>query len=253
MKFLFNLLLVVFICAGPATAQDSLVNNLKQVQLDTSDNIQPLNFQEEQISEYKIDKDFSYLNEKVTDNWWSRFKNWINMRYNQFKQWLFGDYDAGSFLSFFLQLLPYLLILAILAFSVWLFKRLNPGNYLLATPEEPLVYLSDEEKIIKSENIQELIDRAIKAEDYRLAVRYYYLQLLKLLNQKKLIAYEFQKTDTDYLHELNREDFRLNFKKILRIYDFIWYGSFPISIDDFVKTQRNFEEYKTSLKNLPNE
>lgn len=253
MKLLFRLLLVFFLSAAPALAQDSLINNLKQIQLDTTSNIQPLNFQEEQISEYKNDNDFSYLNVEASDNWWSRFKDWISMRYNQFIHWLFGDYEAGSFLSFFLQLLPYLLILAILAFAVWLFIRLNPGHYLLATPVEPLVYLSDEEKIIKSENIQELIDRAIKAEDYRLAVRYYYLQLLKLLNQKELIAYEFQKTDTDYLQEINREDFSLNFKKILRIYDFIWYGSFPISVDDFLKTQRNFENFKTSLKSLPNE
>lgn len=252
MKFLFRLLLF-FLSAGSAVAQDSLINNLNQIQLDTTSNIQPLDFQEEQISDYKNDKDFGYLNELVSDNWWSRFKEWLSMRYNQIIHWLFRDYEAGSFLSFFLQLLPYLLIMVIIAFAVWLFIRLNPGNYLLATPDEPQVFLSDEEKIIKSENIQELIDRAIKAEDYRLAVRYYYLQLLQLLNQKELIAYEFQKTDTEYLNELEQENFRQNFKKILRIYDFIWYGSFPISFDDFVKTQRNFEDFKTSLKSLPNE
>ncbi len=252
MKILFRLLLF-FLSAGSAVAQDSLINNLNQIQLDTTSNIQPLDFQEEQISDYKNDKDFGYLNELVSDNWWSRFKEWLSMRYNQIIHWLFGDYEAGSFLSFFLQLLPYLLIMVIIAFAVWLFIRLNPGNYLLATPDEPQVFLSDEEKIIKSENIQELIDRAIKAEDYRLAVRYYYLQLLQLLNQKELIAYEFQKTDTEYLNELEQENFRQNFKKILRIYDFIWYGSFPISFDDFVKTQRNFEDFKTSLKSLPNE
>lgn len=253
MKLFFRLLLVFFLYEASAVAQDSLVDNLNEIKLDTTSKVQPLDFQEEKISEYKNDKAFSYLNEEISDNWWSRFKEWLSMRYHQIIHWLFGDYEAGSILSFFLQLLPYLLIMAIIAFGVWLFIRLNPGNYLLATPQEPQVFLSDEEKIIKTENIQELIDRAIKAEDYRLAVRFYYLQLLKLLNQKELIAYEFQKTDTEYLNELEQENFKQNFKKILRIYDFIWYGSFPISSEDFVKTQRNFEDFKTSLKNLSNE
>lgn len=245
--------MLFFIGVGSAGAQETPIDNLNQIQLDTTSNIQPLDFKEEQISSYKNDKDFSYLNVEVSDNWWSRFKAWLSSRYHEIIHWLFGDYEAGSFLSFFLQLLPYLLIFAVIAFAVWLFIRLNPGSYLLATQDEPEVFLSDEEKIIKSENIQELIERAVKAEDYRLAVRYYYLQLLKLLNQKKLIAYEFQKTDTDYLNELEQENFKLNFKKILRIYDFIWYGSFPISVEDFVKTQRNFEDFKSSLKIIPNE
>lgn len=253
MKFAPVLLLVLFFCSSLGWTQDSLSGSQKKVSYDTSSSLEPLEFEEQQISEYKNDKAFDYLNAAEKDTWWTRFKDWVNMRYHQVLDWLFGDYEANSILAFFLNLLPYILIIAILAFAVWLFIRLNPGNYILADPEEAQVFLSEEEKIIKSENISDLIEQAIREGDYRLAVRYYYLQLLRQLNAKELIQYEFQKTDTEYLNELKKEDFRPELKKLMRIYDFIWYGSFPISENDFKKTQRFFKDFQTSLKTIQNE
>ncbi|CAM4191952.1 DUF4129 domain-containing protein [Gillisia limnaea] len=253
MKFAPVLFLVLFFCSSFGWTQDSLSGSQKKINYDTSSSLEPLEFEEQQISEYKNDKAFDYLNAAEKDTWWTRLKDWVNMRYHQILDWLFGDYEANSILAFFLNLLPYILIIAIIAFAVWLFIRLNPGNYLLADPEEAQVFLSEEEKIIKSENISDLIEQAIREGDYRLAVRYYYLQLLRQLNAQELIQYEFQKTDTEYLNELKKEDFRPELKKLMRIYDFIWYGSFPISENDFKKTQRFFQDFQTSLKTIQNE
>lgn len=253
MKFASALFLMLFFCSPFGWTQDSLSESQKKVRLDTSDSIEPLEFEEQQINEYRTDKAFDYLNAAEKDNWWTRFKDWVNMRYHQILDWLFGDYEANTILAFFLNLLPYILLMVIAAFAVWLFIRLNPGNYLLAPKEEPQVFLSEEEKIIKSENISDLIEQAIRKGDHRLAVRYYYLQLLRQLNAKELIRYEFQKTDTEYLNELKKENFRPELKKLMRIYDFIWYGSFPISEDDFKKTQQFFQDFQTSLKTIQNE
>ncbi|MGM1056220.1 MAG: DUF4129 domain-containing protein [Bacteroidota bacterium] len=253
MKFPSVLFMLLFFCSSFGWTQDTHSENPKKISYDTNSSIEPLEFEEQQINEYKTDKAFDYLNAIEKDNWWTRFKEWVTMRYHQILDWLFGDYEANTILAFFLKLLPYLLLMAIAAFAVWLFIRLNPGNYLLAPKEEPNVFLSEEEKIIKSENISDLIEKAIRDGDYRLAVRYYYLQLLRQLNAKKLIQYEFQKTDTEYLNELKKDDFRPELKKLMRIYDFIWYGSFPISENDFKKTQQFFLDFRTSLKTIQNE
>ena len=236
MKFAPVLFFIIFFCSTFGWTQDTLSGSSKEINYDTNSSIELIKFEQQQISEYKNDKAFEYLNVANQDNWWTRFKDWVNMRYHQVLDWLFGDYEANTILAFFLNLLPYILIIAIIAFAVWLFIRLNPGEYLLATPEEPEVFLSEEEKIIKSENISDLIEQAIRDGDYRLAIRFYYLQLLRQLNARELIRYEFQKTDTEYLNELKKDDIRPELKKLMRIYDFIWYGSFPISEDDFKKT-----------------
>lgn len=253
MKFASALFLMVFFCSSLGWTQDTLSENQKKVRFDTSSDLEPLEFNEHKISEYKTDSTFDYLYSAEKDNWWTRLKEWVTMRYNQVLNWLFGDYEANIILAFLLKLLPYILVMAIVAFAVWLFIRLNPGNYLLAPTEEPEVFLSDEEKIIKSENISDLIEQAVLDGDYRLAIRYYYLQVLRQLNAKDLIRYEFQKTDAEYLNELKKEHFRPELKKLMRIYDFIWYGSFPISENDFKKTQRFFQDYQTSLKTVQNE
>ena len=253
MKFASTLFLLLFFCSSFGWTQDSLSISPKKLNYDTNSSIKPLEFEEQQINEYKNDKAFDYLNAAEKDNWWTRFKDWVNMQYHQIIDWLFGDYEAGTILAFFLKLLPYLLVFAVVAFAVWLFIRLNPGNYLLAPQEDAEVFLSEEEKIIKSENISDLIEHAIQNGDYRLAIRYYYLQLLRQLNAKNLIHYEFQKTDTEYLNELKKDHFRPELKKLMRIYDFIWYGSFPISENDFKITQRFFKDFQTSLKTIQNE
>lgn len=253
MKFASVFFLLLFFCSSYGWTQDTLSESPKKIKYDTTTALEPLKFEEKQIGEYKTDKAFEYLNAAEKDTWWTRFKEWVNMRYHQILDWLFGDYEANTVLAFFLKLLPYILIAAIVGFVVWLFIRLNPGNYLLAAKEEPEVFLSEEEKIIKSENISDLIEQAIHNGDFRLAVRYYYLQLLRQLNAKDLIRYEFQKTDTEYLNELKKEHFRPELKKLMRIYDFIWYGSFPISENDFKKTQGFFLDFQTSLKTIQNE
>lgn len=234
-------------------AQDTTLTAEKSIIYDKGSEINKVEFEEEAISEYLEDEAFNYLDAEGNDNWWTRFKRWLDAQYRAFLGWLFGDYEANTFFQVIFKILPYLLLMLVSFFVVWIFMRLNPGDNFLADPEEPAVFLSEDEKIIKSENIGELIEKAITAGDYRLAVRYYYLQILRLLNQKELITYEFQKTDSDYLHELKKEQFRPQLKKLMRLYDFIWYGNFSISESDFRLTQQSFQQFQNGLKSSGNE
>jgi len=151
------------------------------------------------------------------------------------------------------MLLPYIIIGAVIGLIIWLFIRLNPGPSLLGNPETPGVFFREEEELVQSGDLSSLIAAAIKDRDYRLAVRYYYLKLLKLLHSKQLINYEFQKTDAEYLAELKNENFRLPLQQVMRIYDYIWYGNFPVSEEEFSIAQENFRSLETSLNRVANE
>lgn len=242
---------IVF-CSIFVKAQDSISIKEKQVQYDAATNLNPIDFTDK-IAELKNDTSFDYLRTVENDSWWQRFKRWINTRYQQFTDWLFGDYKAYEFVAIFLKILPYLILAGFIGLMIWLFMRLIPASSLLEEQETPHVFLNDEENIVRSENIGELIENAINDGDYRLAVRYYYLQLLRQLHQKKLINYEFQKTNSEYLNEIKANNLRIHLKKVMRIYDFIWYGSFSLSEPDFHLAQRNFQELQTSIKIIPDE
>jgi len=243
----------ILFCTIAVKAQDSLSMEEKQLQYDTSTNLNPIDFSAYKIAELKNDPSFDYLKTVENDSWWTRFKRWVNMRYQQFTDWLFGDYKAYEFVAVLLKILPYLILGGFIGLMIWLFMRLIPARSLFEEKEVPQVFLNDEENIVRSENIGELIDNAIIDGDYRLAVRYYYLQLLRQLNQKKLINYEFQKTNSEYLNEIKADNLQLQLKKVMRIYDFIWYGSFSLSEPDFHLAQRNFQELQASIKTIPDE
>lgn len=247
--FVFSLFIISH-CYG---AQDSIAQDSQPLIYDTATVLEKVEFDKDRISGFKNDKSFKYLEEIENDSWWTRFKRWLSLKYQQLMDWLFGDYTANTLVAALLLILPYLLIGAIIVLIVWLFIRLNPGPQLIGTPETGSVSFHEEEAIVRSQDIASLIASAISAGDFRLAVRYYYLQLLRHLNEKGLINYEFQKTNAEYLAEIKDDGFKPKVKRLMRLYDFIWYGSFNVTENDFSVAQKSFSEVESSINKLPNE
>jgi hypothetical protein len=94
---------------------------------------------------------------------------------------------------------------------------------------------------------------AIANRDYRLAIRYYYLRLLKDLDKQGIIKYEYQKTNAEYLAEIKEKDLQQSVKRIIRLYNFIWYGNFPVNGEDFNTVRESFRRIETNLKPLVDE
>ncbi len=253
MRLILVLAISLFYCQNFYGQQDTLVRGPEIFVYDSSSVLQKVDFDRERISGFKKDKAFDYLAEIENDSWWTRFKRWLSLKYNQLIQWLFGDYTANRIVAALLLILPYFLIAAIIGLIVWLFIRLNPGPSLIGNPETGTVSFNEEEEIVRSQDISSLIKSAISAGDYRLAVRYYYLQLLKHLNEKGIIKYEFQKTNSEYLAEINDDNYKSKVKRLMRLYDFIWYGSFSVTENDFSVAQNSLLDVENSILNLPNE
>ena len=130
---------------------------------------------------------------------------------------------------------------------------MNPGKNILQEPQTSKVHLEDEEEIIQNADIPALIKNAIENSQYRMAVRYYYLQALKELDLKKFIDFEAQKTNNDYISEIQNSSLNNIFKKVTRIYNFIWYGDFQVSKEDFLLAEKGFSELNLTIKNTKNE
>lgn len=231
----------------PARGQE-VDENGKELRLDSAAAPIPLRFEEEQLNSYLEDPEFDYHRELQQDNWWTRLKRYVGLQYQRLMNWIFGDYQASSLLLFFIKVLPYLVLAGVLYLAVWVFSRMNPAAAMLATPEQGGVFLSEEEEIIKSRDIAELIRNAIAEKNYRLAIRYYFLLILQQLTQKELIVFEDSKTDEDYLKEIQQENLQRQFKSLTRIYDFIWYGNFEASEAQFLRSQREFEKMQDLIR-----
>ncbi|EDM44699.1 hypothetical protein SCB49_14045 [unidentified eubacterium SCB49] len=238
-KLLYIILLATAI-AG-ATPQDStVVETPAVVQYDVDQEVSPIVFDQDKIENYKNDDTFNY-EENLEENWWTRFKTWIGRLWSGLIHWLFGDVQGGTFLAILIQVLPYIFLAGCIAFVVWLVIKLNPGSKILASQDAPSVFFSEEEEIIKTKDIELLIQKALQNNDYRLAVRYYYLLILKRLTESELIEYEFDKTNSEYFNEIKEVTLNENFRKATTIYDYIWYGNFEVTQEDYKKAEHQFK------------
>lgn len=206
------------------------------------DKLVPLNFSEETIEEFKQDPEFDYSEAAARDNWWSKFKRYIRLQWQRFLDWMFGDYEAPLLLAILLDMLPYLLLGLLLTLILYLFAKMNPGNAIFGTPSRGELHFNEEEKIIKTRDIKKLIDKAIAAEDYRLAIRYHFLYILQQLSRQELVIYDAAKTDEEYVQEIKAPELQSRFQRINRIYDFVWYGNFATTVSDYHKIKNEFDK-----------
>lgn len=244
-KILFFILLLLHLNPFSFQGTDTLVQQQKSGEVDQ---LAPLEFREEKLQKFREDPAYDYSEDVEEENWWTRFKRYIGLQWEKFLNRLFGDLQSSGFWAKFLQLLPYIILMMSLGLMLFLFIKLNPATSVLSPSKKAQLILKEEEDIISSKNIRELIDSAVKKEDYRLAVRYHFLYILQQLTEKGIIIYNSSKTDEDYINEISREDHKEHFKKLSRIYDFIWYGHFDPDLKLYQKIKLAFQELEALIK-----
>ena len=91
------------------------------------------------------------------------------------------------------------------------------------------------------------IQKAIDAQNYRLAVRLLYLQTLKDLSDSGLIKFRTARTNSDYVNDLYGSKYYRDFFRLTRIFEYTWYGGFALDKEIFLQTQTAFQNFKTAL------
>ena len=88
-----------------------------------------------------------------------------------------------------------------------------------------------------------LLRNAIKNGNYRLAVRYLYLQSLKRLSEKKFIEINSNKTNYEYVTEIRKHRFANEFAALTLQYEYVWYGEYPVDERLFEQIQNGFTQF----------
>ncbi|AKA34041.1 DUF4129 domain-containing protein [Flagellimonas lutaonensis] len=235
--------ILLLLCCVPALTQNDIVS----VKYDDT-RLQRITIDEDDLSTYRSDEKFDYTLEKTENTWLSGIKNWLYNLLHRFFEWIFGVEKATGFLSLFLRILPYILLVILIYLMVRFFVKSQVSPFLDSKKNPNTVILTEEERIIKSENIQDLIKEALANKNYRLAIRYYYLYILKLLSNKELIDWQLQKTNDDYLHELSNGSLKKAFAKATFLYDYVWYGEFQLDESKYQQAERTFKALQNSIE-----
>jgi len=91
---------------------------------------------------------------------------------------------------------------------------------------------------------------SLASGNYRLSTRLLFLRVLKIMNERKLIEYSIEKTNLDYLFQLNGTDYLNNFSTLIKSYEYTWYGEFTISEQQYALIDKNFSQFQQQINQL---
>jgi len=160
-----------------------------------------------------------------------------------------NDYNESSFnLSFINFVFIFALIAAVVYLLYILFNEGSSGLFSSRGNQKLNNFNEITSGTIDSIDIKSLIDKAEKEQDFRLAIRYYYILVLKTLSLKKLIIFEDDKTNAEYLNEIAHLKFSNHFAYASYLYNYIWYGEFPLSTDQYNIAKQSFNTLLNDVK-----
>lgn len=141
-------------------------------------------------------------------------------------------------------------ILAI-AFVLFILFRLflTEGIFIRSPKKNTLQLLTqDETKTIADTDFDALMRKAADDKDFRLALRYLYLQALQLLLSAEVIQFALYKTNSQYSRELAIRPYRNIFDRLTGHYEYAWYGGFSINETQFAEMQATFKQLKQQVQ-----
>lgn len=127
--------------------------------------------------------------------------------------------------------------------SGWFFRR----------KDEPVeiqsLDLLDAEDIVAID-LDAMLHAALQENRYRDAARFQYLRALQTLTEQGLIDWDKHKTNREYLTEVRRADrpkLNTSFADITRLFEWIWYGEFPVDEQRFALVRARFDAFTDAL------
>ena len=199
-------------------------------------------FDESQIENYKRESRFNFTQDPTYET------NYIRKFLSKISKWLSSHLGAGVS-KFLFYLLFYGLIFLGVGFLLYHFiKTENGGMFEKEDKKKTVITAETVDETTDRKQIEKLIQAAISAGDYRVAVRLLYLKTLRALDDSELIQWKTGKTNSDYIMELSNSNLKEQFQEATRIYEYVWYGEFELeSQDEFKSIHQQFNDLSTKI------
>jgi hypothetical protein len=157
--------------------------------------------------------------------------------------------NLGPMVGPILNIIAYALIIGAIGYILFLIiKNLSPNLNVKASKTILPVHSAPVENIRELE-IDRLLREALAAGDYRLAVRIYFLGMLKQLDEAGFILWKKDKTNRDYLSELFSKEYYFDeVKKLTLAYEQVWYGEHDLPLHHYEEIISSFKAIDQKLQ-----
>lgn len=162
-----------------------------------------------------------------------------------------STWEAGGIGAMFMRLLLIILLVALVAVLVRHLLGLEGVSRKKKAVTSGGAVQIDLERIeenIHETDLEQFIRQALEKEDYGLAIRLYYLAILKELSLKKAIKWKKDKTNRDYQRELRGTKLADAFGEVTFIFERAWYGRSRLCESDFKLIEPKFQHFMYAIK-----
>ena len=112
---------------------------------------------------------------------------------------------------------------------------------------EPINFEEVNPTEIPLSELQRLLQEALANQDYRGAIRIYFIFIVRDLAEKKWINWEKEKTNFHYLNEMQGKKGYEDFNISVSYFEIIWYGKREIDVEKFEKVRPKFTAFLDKL------
>ncbi|MBK8927741.1 MAG: hypothetical protein IPM74_18025 [Crocinitomicaceae bacterium] len=138
--------------------------------------------------------------------------------------------------------LGYILLILLVGVLAFLIYYLFVNRARDGAKVKPILDLDEQAPTeIPLTELQKLLRDALARNDYRAAVRIYFIFILRDLSQKRWIEWQKEKTNYHYLREMSENSLYSPFSKSVGYFEVIWYGKREIDQQTFDKIQPEFK------------
>ena len=200
-----------------------------------------------EINRYKSLDVFDYTEARADQ---SPFILWLQRIFRK----LFGMFEPDeieeetveSWFSFF-NIIKYVVIILAAALLAWFLLKSEFTSLIKKKNIDFDPKIGDLDITIEEDVLLTSLQEAITKEDYRTAVRYKYLIVLKQLNEDQFINWKDYKLSSDYINEITDSNLQKEFRSLTEYFNYTWYGNYKVNRGFFDKAVTHFDSIKTKI------
>ena len=154
-----------------------------------------------------------------------------------------GSIFNGNWSGFF-KVFFFILVIGGLAFIIM--KLMGSTSFLSNknVDKEGLKYSIEKvEENIHEADLEDFASHALDKKDYKLAIRLYFLQILKHLSANDFIKWKRNKTNKEYVREMSGTDLFREFRTLSRLFERVWYSDVNIKEHHFNLIRPKFLDF----------
>ncbi|OIQ17330.1 MAG: hypothetical protein BM557_08785 [Flavobacterium sp. MedPE-SWcel] len=192
------------------------------------------------------DEDFVYEPKNEAQSSWDRFWEAIAEFFSSNQH--ASNESSGVGIG---KIILYILAGAVVIFAVYMIVRAiidKESKWIFGKSKKSINNIQDiTEQSLHKIDFKKQISKTKNSEDYRAAIRYYYLWLLQRLSDREIIDWHPDKTNSDYSYEIKDSNLKKEFDYLSYVYDYSWYGEFTIEKVAFEKAEKRFNQTLNTL------